>query len=229
MWTQDTYGGFDGRFWSLPPRKILPKPFAKPHPAMWYAAGNPGSYEMAARMGLGVLGFSVSSVSALAPVLEAYKKAIVNADPIGAFVNDNVMVTTAAWVAEEAGDAYRLASEARMNYLQSNVFRYHDTFPHPPWVPKWPALIPDMSPDDVRKAGAGGAMVAGDPEDALAQCRRWEAAGADQLVIGVGPGSHEATIDTLRLLGTHVIPQLDRDPVHRTTRFREAAAASGSG
>jgi alkanesulfonate monooxygenase SsuD/methylene tetrahydromethanopterin reductase-like flavin-dependent oxidoreductase (luciferase family) len=193
---------------------------------MWYAAGNPSSYEMAARRGLGVLGFSVSSVTALAPVLEAYKKAIPNAEPIGAFVNDNIMVTSASWVAEDASDAYRLASEARMNYLQSNVFRYHDTFPHPAWVPQWPEVLPDMSPEDVAKAGAGGAMLAGNPDDALAQCQRWESAGTDQLVIGVGPGSHEATIETLRLLGEHVIPKLDRDPVHRTTRFREAAAGT---
>jgi alkanesulfonate monooxygenase SsuD/methylene tetrahydromethanopterin reductase-like flavin-dependent oxidoreductase (luciferase family) len=225
MWTQDVYEGFQGKYFSLPPRKILPKPYVKPHPAMWYAAGNPSSYEMAARKGLGVLGFSVSSVTALAPVLEAYKKAIPNAEPIGAFVNDNVMVTTAAWVAEDAGEAFRRASEARMNYLQSNVFRYHDTFPHPAWVPKWPELLPEISPEDVAKAGASGAMLAGNPDDALAQCQRWEAAGADQLVIGVGPGSHEGTLETLRLLGEHVIPKLDRDPVHRTSRFR--AAASG--
>jgi alkanesulfonate monooxygenase SsuD/methylene tetrahydromethanopterin reductase-like flavin-dependent oxidoreductase (luciferase family) len=62
---QDTYQGFDGRHWSLPPRKILPKPYGKAHPAMWYAAGNPSSYEMAARKGLGVLGFSVSEVKQL--------------------------------------------------------------------------------------------------------------------------------------------------------------------
>jgi alkanesulfonate monooxygenase SsuD/methylene tetrahydromethanopterin reductase-like flavin-dependent oxidoreductase (luciferase family) len=226
MWTQEVYEGFQGKYFSLPPRKILPKPFVKPHPAMWYAAGNPSSYEMAAHKGLGVLGFSVSSVTALTPVLEAYKKAIPNAEPIGAFVNDNVMVTTAAWVAEDADEAYRRASDARMNYLQSNVFRYHDTFPHPPWVPKWPELLPDLSPEDVAKAGASGAMLAGSPDDALAQCQRWEAAGADQLVIGVGPGSHEGTLETLRLLGEHVIPKLDRDPVHRTTRFRSAAAGA---
>jgi alkanesulfonate monooxygenase SsuD/methylene tetrahydromethanopterin reductase-like flavin-dependent oxidoreductase (luciferase family) len=136
------------------------------------------------------------------------------------------MVTTAAWVAEDADDAYRRASEARMNYLQSNVFRYHDTFPHPSWVPKWPELLPDSSPEDVAKAGASGTMLTGDPHDALAQCQRWEAAGADQLVIGVGPGSHEGTLETLRLLGEHVIPKLDRDPVHRTSRFRAAAAGA---
>src|SRR5438445_8877120 len=26
MWTQDTYQGYQGKYWSLPPRKILPKP-----------------------------------------------------------------------------------------------------------------------------------------------------------------------------------------------------------
>jgi branched-subunit amino acid aminotransferase/4-amino-4-deoxychorismate lyase len=37
---------------------------------MWYAAGNTTSYAMAARKGLGVLGFSVGELSELAPVLE---------------------------------------------------------------------------------------------------------------------------------------------------------------
>jgi alkanesulfonate monooxygenase SsuD/methylene tetrahydromethanopterin reductase-like flavin-dependent oxidoreductase (luciferase family) len=52
MWMQDSYS-HDGKWFSMPERNILPKPYKKPHPAMWYAAGNPTSYEMAARMGLG--------------------------------------------------------------------------------------------------------------------------------------------------------------------------------
>ena len=67
MWMQDTYEGYEGKFWSLPPRKILPKPYGKLHPAMWYAAGNTSSYAMAARRGLGVLGFSVGSIDAAGP------------------------------------------------------------------------------------------------------------------------------------------------------------------
>src|SRR5262245_48995927 len=99
MWTQEQYEGYEGKFWSLPPRKILPKPWGKGHPAMWYAAGNTSSYAMAARKGLGVLGFSVGSIDELAPVLDAYKQEIGNAEPVGTFVNDNIMVTTAAFVA----------------------------------------------------------------------------------------------------------------------------------
>src|SRR5215469_2440336 len=137
MWTQEEYEGYEGKFWSLPPRKILPKPWGKGHPAMWYAAGNTSSYAMAARKGLGVLGFSVGSIDELAPVLDAYKREIGNAEPVGTFVNDNIMVTTAAFVSETADEAVASMVRSNPSYLQSNVYRYHDTFPHPDWVPYW--------------------------------------------------------------------------------------------
>jgi alkanesulfonate monooxygenase SsuD/methylene tetrahydromethanopterin reductase-like flavin-dependent oxidoreductase (luciferase family) len=228
MWLQDEYEGYEGTYWSMPPRKVLPKPWKKPHPPMWYAAGNVTSYEMAARKGLGVLGFSVGSIQELEPVMKAYKKTVADAEPVGAFVNDNIMVTTAAFVAEDEQAAIASATAPHNNYLVSNVFRYHDTFPHPPEVPKWPELIPDATPDQVPYAREQGGIV-GDPDHALAQCRRWQEAGADQLVFGVGSAEHEDTLEMIRLMGEHVIRKIDTDPVHRTTKFREAAAGGANG
>jgi alkanesulfonate monooxygenase SsuD/methylene tetrahydromethanopterin reductase-like flavin-dependent oxidoreductase (luciferase family) len=225
MWMHDTYEGYQGKYWQLPPRKILPKPYKKPHPPMWYAAGNTSSYAMCARMGLGVLGFSVQSIDEMAPVVEAYKSAVVDAEPVGAFVNDNVMITTAAYVREDAEDAIHDIVASNPTYLQSNVYRYHDTFPHPDWVPQWPELLPEMTEESVRASLGGAGMVVGTPDHALAACQGWESAGADQLVFGIGPDSLEGTLETIRLIGEQVIPKLDKDPVHRTTRFREAAAA----
>ena len=224
MWLQDEYEGYDGKFWSLPPRKVLPKPYGKLHPAMWYAAGNTSSYEMAARRGLGVLGFSVGSFDELGPVLKAYKDAIGSADPVGAFVNDNVMVTTAAFLAEDQATATASLLRANVTYLQSNVFRYHDTFPHPDSVPVWPELIPEVTPEAVPFLQEAGTIV-GDPDHALEQCKRWESAGADQLVFGIGTATKADSLEMVRLMGEHVIPKIDTDPVHRTTRMREAAAA----
>jgi alkanesulfonate monooxygenase SsuD/methylene tetrahydromethanopterin reductase-like flavin-dependent oxidoreductase (luciferase family) len=223
MWLQDTYEGYQGTYWSLPPRKVLPKMYHRSHPAMWYAAGNTSSYEMAARRGLGVLGFSVGAIQELEPVLTAYKKAVVSAEPVGAYVNDNLMVTTAAIVSEDPQTVEREASSHGLSYHQSNVYRYHDTFPRPEWVPQWPALLPDPDPSMLPEARRSG-VILGDPDHAVEQCRRWESAGADQLVFGTGFGSHETTLETIRLLGEHVIPKLDTDPVHRTTRFRDASA-----
>lgn len=222
MWMQDEYEGYQGEYWSLPPRKILPKPRFKPHPAMWYAAGNVSSYEMAARYGLGVLGFSVGAITELEPVMKAYKKAIVNAEPIGAYVNDNIMVTTGAYVSEDPNKAIATACVPYSGYLGANVYRYHDTFPHPAHVPQWPERLPDMTPEVIPMAHEAG-MICGDPDHALKQCQRWAAAGADQLVFGTGSAPHHATLEMIRLMGEHVIPKIDTDPLHSTTRYRRAS------
>ena len=226
MWLQDEYEGYEGKFWSLPPRKVLPKPWGPGHPAMWYAAGNLSSYEMAARKGLGVLGFSIGSIADLEAILDKYKKAVANAEPIGAFVNDNVMVCTAAFVSEDSQAGYQKCLDAKLNYLQSNVFRYHDTFPHPEGVPYWPELIPDLDLAAVQGMAEVGAAIVGDPDQALAQCRRWEAAGCDQIAFGVSGEDLEAAKETIALLGEHVIPKIDTEPLHSTTRYRQAAAKS---
>jgi alkanesulfonate monooxygenase SsuD/methylene tetrahydromethanopterin reductase-like flavin-dependent oxidoreductase (luciferase family) len=223
MWLEDTYPGYDGKYWSFPARKVLPKPYGPGHPAMWYAAGNVSSYEMAARRGLGVLGFSVSTLSDLDAVIHGYKKAIPNAEPVGAFVNDNVMVTVLCHVAEDEEKAIATTCSPSAAYHQSNVFRYHDTFPRPPQVPQWPALLPTATPEDIPAMRENGFII-GTPDHAIEQSRRWEAAGADQIVFATGHVAHEDMLETIRLVGEHVIPKLDTDPLHRTTRFRNALA-----
>ena len=40
MWRDGLYT-YDGQFFSMPPRNVLPKPYSDPHPPMWVAAGNP--------------------------------------------------------------------------------------------------------------------------------------------------------------------------------------------
>lgn len=224
MWMQEDYEGYNGKFWSLPPRKVLPKPYKKPHPAMWYAAGNASSWEMAAHKGLGILGFSVQSLDDLSKVIVTYKDAIKSAEPIGEFVNDNVMITTSAYVAEEAEEAVRSHLRSRPHYLVSNVFRYHDTFPHPEGIPVWPETIPELTLEVLREMVKQEASLIGTPDQAFKACQQWSDAGADQLVLGIGPAPLEDTLETIRLFGEHIIPKLDTDPIHSTTRYRDAAA-----
>ncbi|MER7107333.1 LLM class flavin-dependent oxidoreductase [Streptomyces sp. NPDC000229] len=225
MWLQDEYVGFQGKHWSLPPRKVLPKPYGGAHPAMWYAAGSPSSYAMAGRKGLGVLGFSVQKVADMEWVVDSYKTAVKDAEPVGAFVNDNVMVTSTAICAETHAKAVEVAVGGGLNYLQSLLFRYHDTFPRPEGIPEWPELLPEYTEEIIELLIAEELMICGDPDEVLAQCRRWERAGADQLSFGLPIGvSYEDTMTTIRLIGEHVIPEIDTDPVHRTSRFRQAAS-----
>ncbi|MFC9591364.1 LLM class flavin-dependent oxidoreductase [Streptomyces sp. NPDC056944] len=226
MWLQDEYVGFQGKHWSLPPRKILPKPYGKSHPAMWYAAGSPSSYAMAGKMGLGVLGFSVQKVSDMEWVVESYKNAIKEAKAVGDFVNDNVMVTSTAICAETHEKAVEIAVGGGLNYLQSLLFRYHDTFPRPEGIPEWPELLPEYSAEIIELLIQEELMICGDPSEVLAQCKRWEQAGADQLSFGLPIGiSYEDTMNSIKLIGEHVIPRIDTDPVHRTTRMRQSSGS----
>ena len=39
--------------------------------------------------------------------------------------------------------------------------------------------------------------------------------------------SIEVAIETIETFGKHVLPNFDTDPVHRSTKFREAAAPKG--
>lgn len=222
MFLQETYEGHEGEYWSLPARKILPRPFKAGHAPMWYAAGNPSSYEMAGHKGLGVLGFSLDTLDKVEKVRKPYKDAIANCDPIGAFANDNMMSCIAAYVAEDSDKAKQSYVDAKPSYLVSNVYRYHDTFPRPAHIPAWPATFPEPTLETAKLATEYGGLICGDPDEALEQCRRWESTGIDQLVFGIGPAPIEDTIRTIELLGKHVIPKIDTDPVHRTTRFRDA-------
>jgi alkanesulfonate monooxygenase SsuD/methylene tetrahydromethanopterin reductase-like flavin-dependent oxidoreductase (luciferase family) len=224
MFMQDTYEGHEGKYWSLPPRKILPRPFGKGHAPMWYAAGNPASYEMAGRRGLGVLGFSLDRWDRVEALRTSYKNGIANAEPVGAFVNDNIMSCIAAYVDEDSQKAKQSYVNAKPNYLVSNVYRYHDTFPAPDWIPPWPQTLPEPTMELAEAASKFGGIVLGDPGEALAQCKRWEDTGIDQLVFGIGPAPVEETIRTIELLGKYVIPKIDTDPVVSTTRYREQAA-----
>jgi alkanesulfonate monooxygenase SsuD/methylene tetrahydromethanopterin reductase-like flavin-dependent oxidoreductase (luciferase family) len=224
MFTQDTYEGYQGKYWSLPPRKILPRPYGKGHAPMWYAAGNPPSYEMAGRMGMGVLGFSLDRWDKVEKLRKSYKDGIANAEPIGAFVNDNIMSCIAAYVDEDSHKAKESYINSKPNYLLSNVYRYHDTFPAPDWMPKWPQTLPEPTMETAELASQFGGIVLGDPDEALVQCQRWQDSGIDQLVFGIGPAPIEQTLKTIELMGKYVIPKIDTDPVVSTTRYREQAS-----
>lgn len=224
MWRDETYPGFEGRFFSMPARDVNPKPRAKPHPPLWMAAGNPSTFTKAARLGVGVLCFSAVGPEQLAPLIEVYKTEIEHAEPVGDYINDNVMVTSQFMCLEDGRRARDVFCNMRGGYMNSLVFRYLDTFPRPPGIPEWPELIPEITPDQLDEAIAAGRACVGDPEEVARSVEVYERTGADQLVFGLlssmAPG--DVAVESVETFGRHVIGRFDLDPVHRTTRQREA-------
>ena len=223
MWRETDYS-FDGRFFSVPPRNILPKPYTKPHPPMWVAAGNPGTFETAARQGLGVLCFAHGTPAKLAPLIEIYKKNIVNAEPVGDYVNDNIMVTSQMLCLEDRQRARDIAGDIAIGYQNSLVFRYLDTFPKPAGIPTWPEVLPEPTPEVLDYMVSTGIACIGDPDDCNKVVQNYVDIGADQLTFGMLSSTmpREVAVEAVETFGRHVLPNYDKDPVHSTIKQREA-------
>jgi alkanesulfonate monooxygenase SsuD/methylene tetrahydromethanopterin reductase-like flavin-dependent oxidoreductase (luciferase family) len=226
MWRENEYS-FDGKYFSLPPRNVLPKPYSDPHPPMWVAAGNPGTFEKAAKLGLGVLCFTTGSPETLKPLIEIYKNAIADAEPVGEYVNDNVMVTSQMLCLEDGQKARDIACNMTSGYQNSLVFHYLDTFPKPEGLPSWPDLIPEPTPDTLEQAIAAKLVMTGTPDEVTKAVKEYEDAGADQVCFGMLSTTMpiEVALEAVETFGKHVIPEFDKDPIHSTTKQREAYVA----
>jgi len=173
---------------------------------------------------LGVLCFGISNPEALKPLIELYKSKIGDAEPVGGYVNDNVMVTTQMLCLEDGQRAKQIATEMTSRYHTSQLFRYLDTFPRPEGIPAWPTVLPEPTLDEIEDAAERGLMAIGSPEEVERCVANYEATGADQLVFGMLSTTMpiDAAIEAVETFGRHLIPAFDKDPVHRTTAQREA-------
>ena len=87
IWQSDEFS-YEGKFWSVPSRRVLPKPYQKPHPRMYLACTQADSFRFAAEKGIGVLSSASYATSVLTEHVKNYRENIKNAEPVGAFVNN---------------------------------------------------------------------------------------------------------------------------------------------
>ena len=223
MWKPGTYS-YEGKFFRIPEREVFPKPHGKSHPAMWVAAGSPPTFETSAAMGLGTFCFTTGAPSQLSILVEKYKASIGHATPVGDYVNNNVMGVTNMLCMEDRNKAFEVAAQMNMNYYSSLAFHWLDNIPKPKGLPVWPDRIPEPTPEAIEKMSADGMAVIGDPDDCIKAVERWNEVGFDQLTFSPTTNtlSTDVIVESMELFGREVIPHFDKDPVHSTTRYREA-------
>jgi alkanesulfonate monooxygenase SsuD/methylene tetrahydromethanopterin reductase-like flavin-dependent oxidoreductase (luciferase family) len=210
------------------PHNVLPKPLGggKTHPPMWVAAGNPPTYEKAGKMGLGVLGFNFSSVRDMRPHAEAYKAAIEDAkagrtEPVGQFVNDNMMMSSLLICMDDRDEAQRSATRAGMAYYESILYHYHDTFPRSKVADVWPEVAAEPTLDQVKALAEAGLILVGTPEEVRQHIAEYQDVGADQVAFGMPVDMpRDVALESMRTFGREVIPVFDTDPIHRSDRHR---------
>ena len=87
IWQSEEFS-WEGEHWNVPKRRVLPKPFQKPHPRMYLACTQTESFRLAAEKGIGVLSSASYATAVLAEHVKVYRDALAHANPVGAFVNE---------------------------------------------------------------------------------------------------------------------------------------------
>ncbi len=93
MMTEVPYPGYEGTYFAMPARNVIPKPLQKPHPPVWVAASRRETTMVAARLGIGSLGFSFETADeARERVTEYYRLIREECFPIGKAINPALAV-----------------------------------------------------------------------------------------------------------------------------------------
>jgi alkanesulfonate monooxygenase SsuD/methylene tetrahydromethanopterin reductase-like flavin-dependent oxidoreductase (luciferase family) len=233
MWEQVDYS-YDGDHFTVPtPHNILPKPYGKGHPPIWVACGNPPTFAKAGALGIGAIAFNFEPIYNLRGRIEAYKEAVAECtEPLGQYLNDNVMMTNGVICLEDRARAREIALERVNGYLVTMVNLYHDTMPKSPDAITWPN--PPVRMKELAGSGdaedlldqmiEGGFLMVGTPDEVSEQLTAYSTVGCDQLVFGLPQDMHrDELLELLELFGDKVIPEHDPDRVHSTDRYRAQA------
>jgi alkanesulfonate monooxygenase SsuD/methylene tetrahydromethanopterin reductase-like flavin-dependent oxidoreductase (luciferase family) len=226
MWRDEPYQ-FDGQYFRMPERNVLPKPYSKPHPPMWLACSSPPTFAECGELGLGALCFTFGTPETIAPLVKAYKDGIKRCKkPIAGFINDNIAVTTNMFCLPDGDEARDLYAGAKVDKFTEFFFYWLDSIPRPEGMPKTgPVKLPPTNVADLKAGLKVGGRQVGAPEEILEVVKMYEAIGADQLIYAplTLTLDQKHVLRSIETFGKHVLPHFDKDPQHRTTKQRLAA------
>jgi alkanesulfonate monooxygenase SsuD/methylene tetrahydromethanopterin reductase-like flavin-dependent oxidoreductase (luciferase family) len=211
---------YEGKFWKVPAREVLPKPYQDPHPPLWVAALQPATYELAAEKGIGVLALSFTAPELLEPHIKAYRENVKKANPVGKFINNQWLSLSQAccdeddaMAKEKAGLSLKTFIGPDKPYLQGQANVYENL------LEQWGGIPDHLKEDFARSAARNAVAEAGQLEiptevdqsggGALAEWAWKEIGGATLAERGVVIGGNpESCIKGARLYEATGIDQL---------------------
>jgi alkanesulfonate monooxygenase SsuD/methylene tetrahydromethanopterin reductase-like flavin-dependent oxidoreductase (luciferase family) len=205
MMVAEPYPGYTGRYFSMPPRNVVPKPLQKPHPPLWLACSNRDTIRLAARLGMGALTFAfVDPSEAKYWVDEYYNTFKQECEPIGQAVNPNVAMVTGFMCHENSEVALARGMEG-FRFFGYALMHYYITGTHVPGrFNIWEDFKKNSSPDTW--GGPTGGI--GNPDEVRANLEKFEEMGVDQVIFiqQGGRNRHEHICESLELFAERVLP-----------------------
>jgi len=251
MMVEEPFAGVEGRFLSMPPRNVIPKPLQKPHPPLWVACSRRETIRVAAQKGIGALSFSFVEPEEAKAWVDEYH-AIVQSDrcvPAGFAVNPKVAVVLPMMCAPDEAEAIERGIDGAhfFGYSLAHYYVFGDHRPGRTDIYEEFLARRDQvgfarsiitaqdAPLGVRvlQQGLGSLRGAiGTPAQVRDLCRRYEEAGVDQVifVMQVGRNRHDHICEAIELFASEVMPEFadraDAADAARAQRFAPAIEAA---
>ncbi len=223
MMAQTPYRGYAGKYFSMPPRNLVPKPVQRPHPPMWVACSSRQTIHLAAQLGLGALTFAfVDPTEATLWVEDYYETFKKECVPIGQTVNPNIAMVTGFMCHESEEEAVRRGLEG-FKFFAYALAHYYIFGTHTPGQTDIYAGFKQSGFELPNPANRGGI---GTPAQVRDHLRRFEHAGVDQVVF-IQQGGHNKHADicaSLELFAAQVMPEFkQRDAAAQRAKMERLA------
>ncbi|MGB2694840.1 MAG: LLM class flavin-dependent oxidoreductase [Dehalococcoidia bacterium] len=125
MMTETPYGGYEGAYFGMPSRNVIPKPLQKPHPPLWVASSRRETTMVAARLGMGSLGFAFETPEEAGERVEQYYELIrEECTPIGAAINPALAVLSSLMCCDSDEEALAKGVEGTQFFSYSLAYYY---------------------------------------------------------------------------------------------------------
>jgi alkanesulfonate monooxygenase SsuD/methylene tetrahydromethanopterin reductase-like flavin-dependent oxidoreductase (luciferase family) len=176
MMTQTPYQGFEGEFFSMPSRNVVPKPVQKPHPPLWVAASRRETTMVAARLGMGSLGFGFETPDELGERTKEYYRLVrEELMPIGHAINPALAVLNTFMMADTDEEAMRRSANGPAFFSYSLGYYYNPAVggKHKPGASNiYRDFLGRSEETALRQAERGGFLspeqiASGEPEDEI--------------------------------------------------------------
>ena len=216
MMAMEPYPGYEGKYFSMPCRNVVPKPMQRPHPPLWVACSNRETIKLAARLGIGALTFAfVDPDEAKLWVDDYYKILKEECVPIGHTINPNIAMVTSFGCHKDHDEAVRRMQEGFQFFSYGLGHHYVFGINKPGRTNIWEefqenkiktegkSILHMKVPTKTETPGIGT------PEEITAHLKKFEKTGVDQVTFiqQGGRNKHEHICEALELFASEVMPE----------------------
>jgi len=229
MMVMEPYPGFQGRYFSMPCRNVVPKPVQTPHPPMWMACTNRDTIKIAAQHGVGALAFSFLDPQEARAWSDIYYSIIKSEAcvPLGHSVNANLAMVSGFSVHNDRAEAIRRGLEGFEFFGYAiNALVAHDSAPGRSTL--WADFMRDRLNRTEEVVAAtqhvgGYSSDIGTPADMRSHLKQFQDNGVDQVIFlqQAGRNRHDHICEALDLFAAEVMPEFKEEAAAREARKAE--------